>query len=80
MENYILKFNRKSKNPIEFIKNLKKYMKQIQEKQIKGRKGIIDVKGIIDRAMENNAGMWWQTIRAEIENLEEFIQRFKEKY
>lgn len=70
-------FNGRSRNPIEFLERFKNYLQRMSTRQ-----GVppTNFEELLDVCLEQSAGRWWQMIRAETKTLQEFEERFINKY
>lgn len=79
-DNNIPKFN-KNTNPMEFIQAMVDFLNHLKIRRRKdGSLYLTDLHSLINNMMEGTAKQWWQVIKSDIESLDEFKERFLEKY
>jgi hypothetical protein len=72
----IPQFNGKAINPIEFMNQAVEYINKITQNGL----NTTDLKHIIGNMMNGSANQWWQMIKHDVYSIEQFKERFVNKY
>ncbi|XP_054282457.1 uncharacterized protein LOC128999798 [Macrosteles quadrilineatus] len=74
------KFNGKSHNPNEFLLKLKRYYDRSAQRYLNSSDAVENLREIIEVSLEHHAARWFQLIREDIYNWENFANEFRLKY